>query len=320
MTDPLGYDIPLPSTLVLHPMGFPLRLRTNSTAVAEAANVLWRYYPPQFSGRTIELRVVVGPRAPEPPVPALPRGQHHLVSIVHSPENFATADLARGFAFACLSEDVAADRDYLSYHFLEPLVYLLLDALHLTPVHAACVAKQDSAVLLCGESGAGKTSLAYACARRGWQFLSGDVTHVIRSRRDHTVIGRPFQIRFRAATKILFPELAPFPSRHCPNGKLDLEIDTAHLGLDTRLTARAASIIFLHRGSGKTSANIDHFPALEAKVAFEQVICFGHRALRREHTECLGQLLEQLPVYRLTYADFENAEAALRDLLAAGYR
>ena len=56
----------------------------------------------------------------------MPRGQNHLVSIVHGPDNFAMCDLARGFTFACLTDDVARNRAYVLYHFLEPAVYLMI--------------------------------------------------------------------------------------------------------------------------------------------------------------------------------------------------
>ncbi|MCX6624240.1 MAG: hypothetical protein NTY38_24895 [Acidobacteria bacterium] len=316
--DPLSYEVPLPLSTLLYPMGFPVRITTNSKEVIAAANTLWACYPRSFCGRRVELRVAVAEAATVPPAPSMPRGQQHLISIVHSAENFASADLARGFAFAWLTVDVAADHAYTRHYFLEPLVYLLLDALHLTPVHAAAVALNQNAVLLCGESGAGKTSLAYACARRGWSYLADDITHLIRRRPDYTVVGRPYQIRFRAASRDLFPELRRFPAHRRLNGKLDLETDPAQLGLSTQLSAQASYIVFLDRRTPSTGATLEPFSPEEALPILEQVICFGSSSSRRQHSDCLRHLLT-LPVLRLTYADFDSAEAVLRGLLAAGH-
>ncbi len=95
----------------------------------------------------------------------------------------------------------------------------MIEARHFCPIHAACIALNGRAVLLCGNSGAGKTSLAYACAKKGWTYLSGDATYIVRNRPDRTVAGRPFSIRFRAEARELFPELSEFAPRGAPEGK-----------------------------------------------------------------------------------------------------
>jgi len=45
-------------------------------------------------------------------------------------------------------------------------------------VHAGCVAREGRALLLLGESGAGKTTLSLALARRGWDFMGDDIVMV----------------------------------------------------------------------------------------------------------------------------------------------
>lgn len=47
-----------------------------------------------------------------------------------------------------------------------------------TPIHAASVALHDKAVLIVGQSGAGKTSIAMACAGQGWDYLGDDAVIV----------------------------------------------------------------------------------------------------------------------------------------------
>ncbi len=231
LQDPLGFDLPLPLRSRCYPMGFPLDLATNSEEILASVDRIWGQFPATWRQLAATLRVVVENRdARIPPLPSMPRGQNHLVSMIHGTDNFAVCDLARSFTFIGLTQDVARNEAYVRYHFLEPAGYMMIDALHLSPVHASCVAWNGRAVLLCGDAGAGKTSLAYACARRGWTYLSDDATHIVRGRADHAVVGRPFRIRFRESATRLFPELKQFTPERRPNGKLDIEVETKGTG------------------------------------------------------------------------------------------
>lgn len=236
--------------------------------------------------------------------------------MVHGPDNFAVCDLAASFAFARLTKDVAADSAYVRYHFIEPAVYLMIEASRFCPVHASCIALDGHAVLLCGDSGAGKTSLAYACAKRGWTFLSGDATYIVRDTPEPTVAGRPHSIRFRADARDIFPELGMYLAEHRPNGKLDMEIDTSELGLATAFQSKACCVVFLNRTRDNRSATIASFPRDEGIRQLSQAICYGDSHIRAAQTHALLDLME-LPVVELTYTEFAGAEKALR-VLASG--
>jgi hypothetical protein len=166
--DPLLYDAHLPLKATFHPMGHAVEIRSNSADVLRAAAKLWGRYPPLSDAEPVRIRVIVSAaqsgslRRPWPP-----RGEGHLFSIVHGVDDFALADLSGGFAFASLSQDSVSNPAYFCYHFLEPLAYAMLAAWHFVLLHASCISRKDSAIVLCGDSGAGKTCLAYACAKRG---------------------------------------------------------------------------------------------------------------------------------------------------------
>ena len=313
VSDPLQCDFAMPLRARYFPMGFPVDLETNSVDLLSAAADLWSRFPLLAATPAVTLRVAVGGRSTVRPQASLPRGQEHLISIVHSPENFAVADLAGAFAFAWLTQDVAADPAYCRYYFLEPLVYATLTALHVTPLHASCIALNDGAVVLCGDSGAGKTSLAYACARRGWQYLADDAAHILRSSHHHSVVGRPYTIRFRESARWLFPELNRFTASRRPSGKIDFEIETHELGLSIALTHPASHIVFLRREQRSTAAHLRPFPREEAERRLGQVICFGNERIRSEQRESIRRFVT-LPISELIYSDFESAELALRSL------
>jgi hypothetical protein len=314
-SDPLGYDVPLPLSARYHPLGFPLIVETNCAAILEIAEALWSRWPVR-DGRPARFQVFVADSDSRFPLtPGMPRGRGHLVSVVHSPENFATCDLTTSFSCAWLTRDVVATAEYFSYHFLEPLAWLMIDAAHLAPLHASCVAWEGSAVVMCGESGAGKTSLAYACARRGWTYLSDDATHIIRERPEPWVAGRPFRIRFRESARDLFPELKAFTPHRRPNGKLDIEVDTEALNLKVATESRARYIVLLNRGQQRDKARLDSCSAAEAARRLNSLVCYGDERIRGEQKRALDVFL-RLPAVTLTYGDPAAAEEALRDLAA----
>jgi hypothetical protein len=315
-TAALAASSPPPFAATYYPLGRAVEITANSPDVLAAAEAVWGCFPRTSTEGQVALHAAVAAIPATPYAPAPPRSREHLVTIVHSPENFAVADLARGFASAWLTAAVAADRAYLRYHFLEPLVYLMLDALYFAPVHAASVALGDQAVVLCGPSGAGKTSLAYTCARRGWTYLSGDATHILRDRSDFTIAGRPHSIRFREPASLLFPELSAYAPVRRPNGKLDIEVDTRALGLDIGYQRQARHIVFLNRRPAG-AARIRPFPRAKACTVFEQVLCCGDERTLAAQRSAIRRFLS-LPIAELTYSHPAGAEAALRSLVLGG--
>lgn len=316
--DPLGFGTALPLERRYYPLGFPLDLSTNSQEIVSLADFLWARYEPRspHCGPVAKLNVIVEDHdARVPPGSALPKGQNHLISIVQGPDNFAICDTNSAFSFACLTRDVARDRAYVRYHFLDPAVYLMIDALHLFPIHAACVAKDGRAVVLCGDSGAGKTSLAYACARRGWTFLSDDATHIVRGRTDRAVVGRPYRIRFRESARQIFPELNQFSPERRPNGKFDIEVETSVLRIPVALESNASHLVFLEQQRGVDQARLDAFPPAEAARRLQSLVIHGDETVRSAQREALMEFLS-LPIVKMTYSDFDGAESILRKLVA----
>ncbi len=312
--DPLLCDFPLPLHRRFHPMGYTVEIVTNSEEVLAAAAESWGCYRQASFERAVTFRIAVrGHGGAAHPAP-VPLGQEHLVSIVQNAENFAICDLSQGFTFANVTTDTAAAHAGFRYHYLEPCVYLMLQALYLTPLHASCVALDGRAVVLCGDSGSGKTSLAYACARRGWTYLSDDSTSIVRGRSDYTVVGRPYSIRFRESAQRLFPELRDHTPSRRPSGKVDFEIRTEDLGIPAALEARAKQIVFLNRVAGLKTAVAQPFPRQEARRRLEQFICVGDKQVRAAQRSALIAFLH-LPSVQLDYESLTGAERALRTLV-----
>lgn len=233
------------------PLGFLLRIKSSHPSVIEIAQDTWSCFVPKVSAPPLELRFVVseGNEAscgPEPLHDAIFRAQNNLLAAIADAHNSALCDLRAGFGFAHLSEAAVRDEGYLRYNFLEAIAYTLLDARHVVAVHAACVAKNGSGFLLFGDSGAGKSSLAYACARRGWTYISDDCTFLLRRTPGRVAVGNPRIFRFRPAASTLFPEIdGPVSLR---NRKPTTEIESAALPLiDMATECTVNQIVFLNR-------------------------------------------------------------------------
>ena len=312
--DPLQYDFPLPLATTLHPMGYPVRIETNSRHVIAAAEEVWNDFTCARQTPPLKVRIAVNnSRSRIRRQPPMLRGQDHLVAFTISPEDYAIADLSRGFIFGWVTEVTVSRHSWFRYHLLEPLVYLVLQSLYFTPVHAAAIALRGSALLLCGDSGAGKTCLAYACAKRGWTYVADDAVGIDRKREEPVAIGRPHHLRFRSSASELFPELAAYPSVVRPNGKPDLEVGSGALGLSIASEARIAALAFLQRSSSGAT-RVEPLPTETAFDHLQEVICVGEESVRREHRDRL-RTLAQLPTFLLQYSTFEHAEGHLRSIV-----
>lgn len=312
--DPLGYRIDLQHRATLFPMGYPVTISSNSPAPLQIAQQLWRAYPRLFDATPVELRVLVNETDHAIlAIPAPPRGHGHLVTVVHGPQDFGVADLSQGFGFAMLSPAALEHPGYFRYFFLEPLVYLMQAARQFVFVHASCIARNRNAIVLCGESGAGKTCLAYACAKRGWSLVTGDALHIVRDDDTQTVIGRPYEMRFRESACHLFPELREFPGELRPNGKADVTVEPKRMGIATDVCATARAVVFLDRCGPPGLRRYNREAALQQ---LGKTICFGDDELRHAQTHALQRFVS-LPLWQLNVSDLDQAErllAALPDI------
>jgi hypothetical protein len=287
--------IALPLRAMFHPLGFPVQIETNSERVLEAARESWSSFRPAFSTPPTRLRVAVTGEdsGALPPAPVF-RGQAHLFVILSDAGNFAVCDYTRNFAFCWLTPGALADPGWVRFHFLEALAYSMLSQLYVTPVHAACVSFRGRGVLLCGGPGAGKSSLAFACAVRGWTYVSDDTGYLVRESNGRVIIGKPFQFRFRQSAAEMFPELGGRLAGVDRNGKLTFEVRTQDLpGIATAPRSLIDRVVFLHR-HGPDPARLEPVSEIEA----------------------LDRLLIFLPLYDPALR--ERQEAPIRNLLGAG--
>lgn len=303
--DALLHDVELPLHATYYPVGFRLDLATNSHDVLEAAAEAWGSFRAAFDGPPLELRVTVQEQGERAPVPVF-RGQRHLFSIVADRDNLAAFDPQSLFGFCCVSAKTAANHQWLRWHFLEGVIYMMLAQRHVVPVHGGCVSQHGSGVLLCGVSGAGKSTLAYACARAGWTFIADDTVLLLAESDDRVGIGRPHQARFREDAAELFPELAGHASGTLPNGKPGMEIAMSELPqIRTAAHCTIDTVVFLERRRGR-QAHAEPMAAAEVlDRLLEEGPSYGDEVLAR-HEKAIRRIAG-MPAWRMRYDTLAEA-------------
>jgi hypothetical protein len=316
VNDILRYGAALPYTGRYYPYGFPVEIAADSREVLEAANESWGLHQPRFSKPPIRIHVMTGEGSRElPPAPAF-RAQRHLLTIISDQYNFAVCDRLQAFGYCWVTRATLADPVFFRWHFLDAAVYILLEQTSCTGVHAACVVREGSGVLLIGASGMGKSTLAYACARQGWTFVTDDGSTLLWDRRDRAVAGEPHRFRFREGAAEIFPELRGLTVGRQLDHKPTIEVRTAGLPIRTAPECTVERIVFLDRCPGR-SARMAPVGMEEARERLMGDTTLWEPEVQARRIEVLESLLEA-PAFELRYSSHEDAVPLLERLVREG--
>jgi hypothetical protein len=293
-----------------------VRVATNSAAVLEAAEVSWGMFRREFHTPVIQMSVgVLEVEATGcPPAPGC-RGRRHLMTRIADQDNFYVADLAQGYSLMWVTSAAIAHTSYFRYHFLESAALCHIANRYSAPVHGACVERDGRGVLLCGDSGAGKSSLAFACARAGWTYITDDASFVLHAQQDRRVVGNCHTIRFRPSAAELFREVEGRPITPRAVGKPSIELDTAGIaGMTTASSAQIDYVVFLNRDAEHAQALLPH--SREAAREYMHKHLCGTEELRAQQVTSVERLLGA-EVLELRYRGLDWAVDRL-DRLARG--
>lgn len=312
--DPVLARVSLPFSQAFYPLGFPVVITTNAMEVLEVAERSWGRFNRLFSTQVINIQVCVSSSESSdcPPNPVC-RMRGDLSMSIADGENFVVCDFPRRSAVVYVTEASLRYRGYFSYYFLESAAMASISNLYATAIHAGCVALNNKGVMLCGDSGAGKSSLSYACARAGWTYITDDASFLVHGS-DGLVAGNCHQVRFRPSAESLFPEISGLAvMRRAGVGKPSVEFPVdSHIS--TSSTTHASHIIFLKRGVNEQELTI--FPRAVARLFMEQTAaCMPFNIDRK--LAAIDRLIEK-EVYELRYNDLDWAIARLTDLVSEG--
>lgn len=317
--DSLVRDAELPLRGTFFPLGFPVEVITNSVEVLEAAAKSWNVFYPQFEAPPLVLKLAVAPDpkdiSPPPPVPLFHR-HGHLATHIADQHNFVSCDLDTGISFGRITEQTARSPLYLRYHIMETAILCMLSVLRVSALHAACVSANGYGMLFCGNSGAGKSSLAFAGARSGWTFISDDASYLVFDRNDHTIVGNCHQFRLRDSGALLFPELEGRPITARAAGKPSLEIPTTELPRVAKAqSAIVHALVFLNR-QNVIKPELVSLSQDSVRPWFYQFPYTNTTSTARQ-LAAIDSLFD-LPVYELRYTDLDWAIERLNQLTQHG--
>lgn len=237
-----------------------------------------------------------------PPSPTFSSGGGIISATIDASNYAAVAPAARSALVAASSAMLARPND-LRCELLEFAVFTLVARDQpVLPLHAACVGVRDRAVLLLGESGAGKSTATLHCMLAGVGVLAEDVVFV--EPRRLTVTGVPNYMHLRIETPRLIAGEAARRIRRAPvverrnSGVRKYEVDlrgTASRGL--RLPARLVAVVVLSRRRARRGGNLlRELPARELRRALERDQPY---ARSRPFWRALHAGLRRLPRFRL---------------------
>jgi len=318
LADPYLARVCMPHRQAFYPLGFPVQIETNSKEVLHCAAANWQGFDKLFDVEPMVIRVGVRksdstecPRAP------FPRVQRHLITNIADGENYAVTDLNRRFSSIWITEAALAHRSYVGYFFLESAAMALISTSYATAVHAACIERDGCGILLCGDSGAGKTTLAYACARNGWTYITDDGSYLVNNRDDRLVVGNCHQARFRPAATALFPELQGRGAmQRAQTGKPSIELELqSRPCITTSFTSRINHVVFLNRRNVHRQ-ELTRFPTEVARYFMLQVL-FSPPEIRKQQIAMIDHLLDD-GALELRYTNLEWAVGRLAQLAERG--
>jgi hypothetical protein len=260
---PFRPELPLRHSVTLPVLGVPVTFESNDAAIIAIANDAfgaWRVL--EQAPRLIEesgVRYRVQVESGDEGVVEHAEIDYHQPDdgrvVLRTAGTVGVADAGLRDIVLYTTTALVADRQHFRYGVLEALTLAVLTRLDRQPLHAACITRGETALLLTGRSGAGKSTLAFAAARSGFRVLSEDYVNVQMEPRLR-VWGMPGYLHLPVEAARHFPELTTARPTLMANGKQKIAISLLDFGALPQLpVAQRAGICVLEPGADR--------PALE---------------------------------------------------------
>jgi hypothetical protein len=185
--------------------------------------------------------------------------------------------------------------------------------------HAACLAWQGKALLLAGESGAGKSSLAFWLASQGFQYLTDELVLIPEGKLECLAFTRPLHLRKTA--EALFPDLlerGAQTDRSVPDEIRGWLVNPGQPDPDVDVMAAALHCIVLPHFLIQHTFTLQRLSNAQAVVALAPCLIRARNLPENGFPE-LVRLARSVPVSQLTYSSFDQIGGRLHDLMQSGF-
>lgn len=303
-------------TQTFYPLGFPFELHTNSEEILRQGRLKWGMFEKLSDADPIVAEILIAESdSTECPPPPTYRFFDNMM-VMTAGDNFCVAPYPQGRTRMVLSSAILHHPTYLSQVFLDAAFPCQMSTRLVTGIHSGCVALENRGVMLCGDSGAGKTSLSWACARAGWDFLSDDTSYLIHGQQDRIVMGNRHQVRFRPSAAELFPEVAGVELTPRIFGRPSIELPTGPMThIRTRDCVHVDFIVFLNRRTPGPAQLVPYRKDV-ARCYMRQWL-FGTPEIKSVHHASIERLL-LAPILELRYQCLDWAVQRLEQLVREG--
>jgi len=247
----LSHDDLLDRKTTIPILGIPVTFESNDERVVELAEDAFgawhsvEHAPRLISDFRVRFRIHVEQDGEETEqsghAPIIYRTPDHPRTFLRTRGSMGVADAARREAVLYTTTSLIADSQHFRYGVLEALTLSVLTRLDRQPLHAACLVRGETALLIAGPSGSGKSTLAFAAARAGYGVLAEDYVNIQLTPRLR-VWGMPGYLHLPLESARFFPELRDAQPTLMANGKEKIAISIAEVGAapDVPVALRAA--------------------------------------------------------------------------------
>jgi len=174
-------------------------------------------------------------------------------------------------------------------------------------LHAAAVRWQDRAVVLPGKIGAGKTTLACWLVAHGFGYLSDEFVFVQSEQDRLSAFPRPLNVK-QSALQVVAPYFRTSGNVDTVlEGKASSLVPPEWLSPDEIVSRACAGMLLFPDFRPGSKYRLEQLAAAEAGLALMQTI-LNLRNLPGHGLPETAWLVNRLPVYRLTYAGFDQLD------------
>ncbi len=273
-SDPLLERAAAEMSATFEVLGQPVVVTTNSQLVIDAArSLLGPKRENLTSSKPLRLRLLVHD-VPEshdwrPDQQAVFRAHESLFYVAASRSSVIAGDRESRTAFGFISSQQASDLEHLRAAMIQAAVLWIAGSRLLTPAHAAAVELDGRAMMLRGDAGAGKTTLAVALALQGARLMADDAVFIDTCGDKLIVRGLPWLLYLTLDSARFFDQLPASSVVTRFNGEQKIAIETEHQSaFGVAESAALGPTIFVRR-RGESHNRLSRLPEQEARKALE---------------------------------------------------